>query len=177
MPVWMVSGLARLANFKIQLSRTSSRNVHLFEAYPRTQKADAKPSRRQSYDGRRFFARVIVRHADSLETDRGKKAKEAAAQEASFANGTPVDDSSVDLLSTSSLISEIGTIDEVDDVSPEVADPADTTVSSANAPLQSVTSPVKYHQRELDAYPEAEMAFVEALDALEMGMGSDIKSW
>jgi len=55
--------VGRLSNYKLRFVPTSNRNVHLFEGVP----ASYPRNPRDPYDGRRFFARVLIRKLDSAE--------------------------------------------------------------------------------------------------------------
>jgi acetyl-CoA carboxylase carboxyltransferase component len=134
--------LNRLSNFALELVPTTNRMVHLFEGRPLSplrggSGASVGASIGES-DGRRLFARVIVRQVDSHQF----------ADE--LAGDSKVDEASASGGPNEVLVSAVG----------------------AKGRRLSTTDEVE-RELDLDAHPETEVAFVEALAAIETAMGGD----
>lgn len=182
--------LHRLANFDFEFMPTTNRMVHLFAAIPKANLATppqatgsptpasppppvlpgsgsssssssstavvAKPSnpppvRSGTYDGRRFFVRVLVRRLDSIALHDGSVASPVSPTALAAAGGNVSGGGGATSSSTTT-----GT-------------PGSPSASGGDNNAASSRLAIK---DSLDAHPETEIAFVEALNSLELAQAS-----
>lgn len=151
--------LHRLSNFDFDFMPTTNRMVHLFAAIPK-QQGDAKTgskSRPNQYDGRRFFARVLVRRLDS--------AMLFPKRVASLTGSGSVDVNSMTDANIARLQPEAVLPSPTDALQSNVL-PAPTVTPTDSAPE------TQGRAHSLDAHPETEFAFVEALNSLEVALAN-----
>lgn len=194
--------LHRLSQFDIQYVSTTNRTVHLFAATPTKEAAAAaaggkvprdgalrngssdrifppcSPARAgRKWDGKRFFARVLVR---TVSTEPSPLLLSAFAYLFSSCRARSVYqsrpappfppfsrqlDSPVLYASALSLSSpSLGGV-----ALPELALPS--------SPVPGGKRISSYSELDLDAHPETEIAFVEALNALEVALAGQYKAW
>eukprot|EP01006_Ploeotia_vitrea_P038946 TRINITY_DN66291_c5_g2_i1.p1 TRINITY_DN66291_c5_g2~~TRINITY_DN66291_c5_g2_i1.p1 ORF type:complete len:1951 (+),score=1116.81 TRINITY_DN66291_c5_g2_i1:135-5855(+) len=189
--------LKRLSNFNLQFMPTSNRMVHVFAAHPIESELEKSKRRRGAYDGRRMFARVMVRRVDAayLRTamqNSGDYTADAASGDASNTDTAALDEKSAEnggdevkadeSSAGGSGVSLRRPLYAKSGSQPDLMKAAAATAAAGGGEDDDVSVDSSTHRmdrigRDLDEHPETEFAFVEALHAIEVAMAGDPGKW